>query len=198
VVGDLIVDHGTFEFLDKVFRIDKGVLRFSGDTPPTPVINVVTSAQAKDVLAKVIINGTPAHLKVSFDSEPPMPQNEILSAVLFGRSLNRLPPMQALRLARALDKLSGGTTGASLDVMRKLKDVLYLDELSAGEGKSGDMTLQAGKYLTDDVYLKGTKGLNPRDDSLSVEVEITPNIGLESEMGADSQGGIGLNWRYDY
>jgi len=198
IVGALNVQRGSFEFLDKVFTIKEGEIRFSGGTPPSPVLKVVTSSQAKNMEALVIITGTPENLQITFDSIPPMPKNEILSAVLFGRSTDSLTPLQALRLARALDQLSGGATGVSLDVMQSLKGILGVDELSATEGESGDMALQAGKYLTDGVYLKGTKGLSPRDDSLSIEVEITPNLGLESEMGGDSQGGLGLNWRYDY
>lgn len=198
IVGLLTVSRGSFEFLEQIFQIDEGRIRFSGGSPPSPVLKIVTSTQARDVTAKVIISGTVQHLTITFDSEPSLPQNEILAAVLFGRSLDSLTPLQALRLARALDQLSGGSSGGSLDVLQNLKSVMHVDELSAGEGKSGDMTLQAGKYLSDGVYLKGTKGLDPRDDSVSVEVEITPNLGLESEMGSDSQGGVGLNWRYDY
>lgn len=198
IVGALKVQRGNFEFLDKNFTIKEGEIRFSGGTPPSPVLNVVTSSQAPNLEALVIISGTPQNLKITFDSNPPRPQNEILSAVLFGRSTDSLTPLQAIRLARALDQLAGGSTGNSLDILSNIKGVLGVDQLSAGEGESGDMALQAGKYLTDGVYLKGTKGLSPRDDSLSVEVEITPNLGLESQMGADSQGGVGLNWRYDY
>jgi hypothetical protein len=29
-------------------------------------------------------------------------------------------------------------------------------------------------------------------------VEITPNITVGTEVGVDSQGGVSLNWRWDY
>ncbi len=44
----------------------------------------------------------------------------------------------------------------------------------------------------------GGQGLDPRDDTGGVEIDISPPLGLESQMGRESQGGIGLNWRYDY
>ncbi len=198
ITGKLGVSRGTFDFLDNVFNIDEGELRFAGGSPPSPVINVVTSSQANDILAKVTISGTIQYLSITLSSEPPRPDNEILAAVLFGKPLDKITPLQAVRLARAVDQITGSASGYDIEVMQNLKRMLGVDELSAGEGASGDMVLQAGKHITDDVYVKGTKGLDPRDDSLSVEVEITPHLGLETEMGADSQSGIGLNWRMDY
>lgn len=198
IVGTLDVKRGTFDFLDKKFEIEEGNLTFTGASPPSPTIRVVTATQAADIIARVIVQGTPENLNISFSSEPYLPQNEILAAVLFGRRLDSLTPMQAVRLASAVNQLSGGGGGSSFNVIDDVKDALGVDELTAGEGKSGGTTLEAGKYITDDVYLKGSKGLDPRDDNVSVEVQITPNLGLESEMGADSSGGLGVNWRYDY
>jgi len=33
---------------------------------------------------------------------------------------------------------------------------------------------------------------------VAVEVDITPNISLESKVGADSNQGVGVNWKWDY
>lgn len=198
IIGGLQVERGTFDFLDRVFRIDEGLIQFSGATPPTPDLRVVATTNAAAILAKVILAGTPQNLKITLDSDPAVPENEILAAVLFGRSLDSLTPMQALRLARAVDQLArGGSSGP--DITRTIARGVGLDDLSTGEGAAtGGTTVQAGKYVTDNVYLKGGKGLDPRDDTVGVEIEISPQLGLESQMGRESQGGIGLNWRYDY
>lgn len=198
IVGGLQVERGTFDFLDRVFRIEEGLIQFSGATPPTPDLRVVATTNAAAILAKVILAGTPENLRVTLDSDPVVPENEILAAVLFGRSLDSLTPLQALRLARAVDQLArGGSSGP--DISRTIARGVGLDDLSTGEGgTTGGTTVQAGKYVTDNVYLKGGKGLDPRDDTVGVEIEISPRLGLESQMGRESQGGIGLNWRYDY
>lgn len=197
IVGGLQVERGTFDFLDRVFRIDEGLIQFSGTTPPTPDLRVVATTSAASILAKIILSGTPQNLRITLDSDPVVPENEILAAVLFGRSLDSLTPMQALRLAQAVDQLARGSSSPGLT--RTLARSFGLDDLSAGNGAAtGGTTVEAGKYVTDRVYLKGGKGLDPRDDTVGVEIEISPQLGLESQMGRESQGGIGLNWRYDY
>ncbi len=198
VSGGLQVRRGTLDFLDKNFTITEGELFLGGGTPPVPVLKVVTSAQSQNLVAKVTVQGTVTDLTFTLSSEPEAPQSEILADVLFGRSSDNLNAFQAIRLASALKQLSGESGGMSLDIMSDLKKVLDVDSLSAGEGKSGDTTVQAGKYIGDNIYVKGQKGLNPGDDSMSVEVELTPQLELESEIGADSQSGVGLNWRIDY
>ncbi len=198
ISGGLEVRRGSLDFLDKNFTIEQGELRFGGGTPPSPLLEVVTSARAANLVAKVTVSGPVNDLSFRLSSDPVVPQSEILADVLFGRSLDRITPLQAIRLARALDQLAGNTGGASMDVLGSMKKALDVDSLSAGEGETGGTTLQAGKYIGDKIYVQGQKGLNPKDDSMSVEVEILPQLELESEIGADSQGGIGLNWRLDY
>ena len=55
-----------------------------------------------------------------------------------------------------------------------------------------------GKYLNDDVYVEIEKGVGSEGGKVSVEVDITPNISVESEVGLDAQSGVGINWKWDY
>lgn len=48
-----------------------------------------------------------------------------------------------------------------------------------------------GKYLSDRVYLEAEQGLDNQSSKASVSVEVTPKITFESEIGANSEGGIG-------
>lgn len=48
--------------------------------------------------------------------------------------------------------------------------------------------MSAGKYLRDGVYLEVEKGVGPESGKSSVEVEMTPNITLETEVGENAQG----------
>lgn len=49
----------------------------------------------------------------------------------------------------------------------------------------------AEKYLSDIVYLEAEQGLDTQSSKASVQVEVTPNITFDSEIGANSEGGIG-------
>ena len=84
-----------------------------------------------------------------------------------------------------------------LDRTRKLLGVDQL-EVKQPDENGGGTALSAGKYVGDNVYLQVEQGLGPESGKVSVEVEVTPNITVESEVGVDSQGGAGINWKWDY
>ena len=86
------------------------------------------------------------------------------------------------------------------DFMDNTRRLIGLDQLSLtqSEDKENTPSVSAGKYLKENVYLQVEKGLGSEGDKLSVEVQVTPNISVESEAGRDGQGGIGLNWEWTY
>ena len=97
----------------------------------------------------------------------------------------------------ALNTLSGGR---GLDVSGRARKMLRVDRLevkSAGE-KASETRVSAGKYLGDKLYLEVEKGVGSEPGAASVEMEITPNISVETEVGEDAQAGVGLNWKWDY
>jgi translocation and assembly module TamB len=55
-----------------------------------------------------------------------------------------------------------------------------------------------GTDLTDSIYLELEKGLSSDDDAVSVDMELTPSIGVETEVGTDSTGKAGIYWKRDY
>jgi len=61
-----------------------------------------------------------------------------------------------------------------------------------------ETTISAGKYLRDGVYLEVEKGAGPESGKTSVEVEVTRRITLETEVGENAEGGVGVFWKKDY
>jgi translocation and assembly module TamB len=203
VMGTLNVVRGHLNLFGKRFVLTKGNLAFNGNIPPSPNFDVIGEHKRSDITARVQLRGTPSAIVVTLESDPPLPEDEILARVLFGRSVTNVTPVQALQLAHAVNTLAGGG-GGILDVMdrtRKLLGVERLDIKQAGE-LDGKAALSIGKYLMEGVYFEVDKvvgtGLDPEGDKVSVEVEITPNITVETEAGVDGQGGVGLNWKWDY
>jgi autotransporter translocation and assembly factor TamB len=84
--------------------------------------------------------------------------------------------------------------------MEKTRKVLGVDQLELKtDGQEADeATLGAGKYLSDRVYLEVEQGLDPQSSKAKVQVEVTPNITVESEIGANSEGGMGVRWKWNY
>jgi autotransporter translocation and assembly factor TamB len=129
-----------------------------------------------------------------------MPSDEILAHLLFGRSATNITPFQALRLAQAVNSLRGGGSGGMFDFMDRTRRLMGVDEFNINQsgGKKGETSASVGKYMRDNVYLEVEQGLGADTGKVSVEIELTPHIAVETDMGAAGQGGVGVNWKWDY
>jgi|GEM_PF-1937973 len=197
ITGSLSVVRGTFNFLGKSFALKKGVIDFAGGYPALPQVDVLAEARRKDLTVQLEITGFTRELVVNLSSEPHLPRDEILSQLLFGRNVTGISPLQAAQLATALNTLAGGGGFDWMGSTRRILGVDHLEVKTTGE-KMEDTKISAGKYLGDKVYIEVERGLGPESGKASVQLEITPNINVETEMGTNAEGGVGVNWKWDY
>jgi translocation and assembly module TamB len=196
LTGTLQIRRGAFDLLDRRFDLRRGVITFTGQSPPNPTIDIEAVAQATDVTAIVRIGGDASAPTIALESEPPLPEDEVLSRLMFNRAANSITPLQAVQLAAAVNRLRGGGPG----VLDRLRTALGVDTLDVGGGDEGDAgtTVRAGKYLSEGVYVEGETGTASQSSKARVEVEILPNVSLQAETGADANSGVGVKWKYDY
>ncbi|MEM7022583.1 MAG: translocation/assembly module TamB domain-containing protein [Pseudomonadota bacterium] len=200
LTGTLSIRRGFFDLLDRRFDLRRGEIEFSGVSPPNPTIDLEAVARAVDITAIISVEGNAKDPKLTLESEPPLPEDEVLSRLLFNREASSITPVQAVQLAAAVDRLRGG----GVDVLGRLRAAIGVDTLdvsnssdSEGDGISGSR-LRAGKYLTDDVYVEAERGTEAQSGRARVEVEILPNLSLQADTGEDANSGVGLQWRFDY
>ena len=204
VEGELDVRRGYFDLLDRRFTIDRGAIDFAGSRPPVPMIDIAATAKTVEVNVTVALQGPALDPKVTLSSEPALPQDEILSRLLFGTSAARITPMQGLRLAAAVQELQGGgMVSGALTKFRRAVGVDTLDVQSTeATDDAGETTQQTsarvGKYVTDKVYLEVEQGVTDGGSKARVQVDLTPNLSVGSTVDDQSQTGVGVQWRYDY
>lgn len=196
VVGRIESKQGRLDLLGYRFKFDKGIIDFDGASPPIPTLDIETSTMTKDGFkAMVLITGPATEPMLKLNSDPPLPEDEILSHVLFGKDATNITPVEALQLANVVSMLAGG---GNLDAFNGFRDAMGLDTLSmGGDGFSGT-SVKAGKYLTDKIYMEMEKGLTRDFTTTTVEVELFPEIKLDSEFDQNSNGALGLKWKRDY
>ncbi|HTH17705.1 MAG TPA: translocation/assembly module TamB domain-containing protein [Magnetospirillum sp.] len=209
LTGKLTVARGQFDFLGKQFKLtNDSTVTFQGGDTIDPALDVTADASATDITAQVQVTGTAKEPTLTITSQPPLPQDEVLARVLFGRSAGALSAFQQVQLAQlAASGFTGG--GSGFDPIGKVRGFLGLDVLGVGssETKSGSQqtassamggpTLSAGKYVGPDTFVRveqGTSGLG----KVTVEQDIGGGFSLESSLGEQSGGGVGFNWRRDY
>lgn len=195
--GDLSARRGRYEEFGRRFVLDQAYLRFQGTIPPSPYLDIIATTDADDIQASVNLSGSIEDPKIKLSSVPSLPEDEILSRVLFGKNIQKITPFQAIQLKQTLDRFTGNG-GSGFDPLGKLRDLTGLDDIRVDTDDEGQASVGAGKYLTEDVYLELEKGAGEQSGTANIQVEITPSISLESEVGQDAQAGAGVMWKWDY
>lgn len=192
--GALTIESGQFNLLTRNFVLTEGQLRLIDETIH---LNIVATHQRGDVMIEAMLRGPIDALELSLRSDPVLPEDEIVAQLLFGKAVQNMTPWQALQLASAINQLRGGE---SLDLLLATRDTLGLDtlEIETTEDEEAPAILRIGRYLNSRVYLELDTELDAeRSLSGRVEVELTPNLFLETQTGG-SGGRFHLRWRRDY
>ncbi len=189
------VVRGDYDFAGKRFEFDnRGVIHLA--TQPQDIRLDLTATRDDPSLTAVInIQGTAAKPEITLTSSPVLPNDEVLSQVLFGSSASQLSPMEGAELASALSALAGGS---GLDVLGNLRSFAHLDRLALGGATGEGVEVSGGKYVTDNVYLELTGG-GREGPSGQVEWRVRKDLSVVSTIagsGGDSQ--IEVRWRKDY
>lgn len=197
LTGELSVIRGHFNFLGKRLDLTRGVVSFPGDLPPSPVLDVTAEARTREITVFLALTGKVDSPDLVLTSQPPLPSDEILSRLLFGRSVTQISPLQAVQLAHALDVLAGRRRFDLIDHTRRVLglDLLEIRDLGV---EMDEAALRAGKYLAENVYIQVEQGLGPESGRASLQWEVTPNITIQTEVGINAEAGAGVQWRWDY
>lgn len=193
VVGKAEIIRGRFNLLGKRFVFQDSTVRMNGD-PMAAVLDITAAREADDITAYVNVSGTPRRPQIDLRAEPDVPEDEVLSRILFGRSPSELSALEAARLATALTQLSGGK---GFDLLGGLEDSLGLDTLDLGQSDAGDFEVTTGKYISNDVYVELTTG-SDGSPGLSVEWEPLNNITVGAETIPGEGQDVSIKWKRDF
>lgn len=194
--GQVNVIRGQYKFLDKLFKISKGHVTIHDQDI---YLDFTANAQFQDMQVTINVTGRPEKIKIKLASSPSMPEDQILAKILFNKDITSLTPLQSLKLANALRKLTGHGGGGGLDLLGSTRDFLKLDELNVETDDAGDPSVGVGKYIGDNIYIKGSQGTSAESTKFSVNIDVTKNITIESSTGVGSQNNdIKIFWKKDY
>jgi translocation and assembly module TamB len=212
ISGSLEQIRGSVDLLGKTFTITRGAITFDGSAKLDPVLDIVAEASTADITAQVQISGVASAPKVTLSSTPPVPQDEILSRVLFNQGVGQLSAGEGMQLAAAAATLAGGGPG----ILDKLRGSLGLDWFRLGSSPSspttgtlnqraaasgsgaGGTALSAGKYIAPGVSVGVSQGVSPPTSKVTVQIEVRPHLTIGGEAGQSGSTGIGVNYNYDY
>jgi translocation and assembly module TamB len=198
ITGALKLRRGDFNLLSQRLEFNRGTVTFSGGEKIDPVLDFAATTKLPEADVTVTITGSAAKPVITLTSSPPLPQDEILARLLFGKASGALSPFEAVQLAQAMAELTGVESGPG--VLDKVRKSLGLDRLNveAGEGATAAPSLSAGRYVSRGVFVGAKQGATANSSAATVEIEVTPNVKIETDVGADSSGKAGVNLEWNY
>lgn len=197
VTGDVELIRGTLGFAGRSFELSDGHLAFSSGDPFDPTIAMNATDEVEDVTVKVNVSGQAMTPQITFSSVPDLPQDEVLSRILFGSSVGNLSTIQTVQLAASLNSLRA--SGGGLNPLGKLRSASGVDRLRilGPDGSERGAALAAGQYLTDDIYVEfitDARGFT----ATQLEVSLTPALSVLSQAGGSGSTDVKVRYRKDY
>lgn len=190
-VGAFELIRGRIVILGQRIAFDEGRLTFFGDLNPS--IRFVAETRTREVVVRVIVEGEARDPEIRFESDPDLPQDEVLAQLLFGRSLTDLSPFQLAQLAAAVAELAGSGGGPGL--LEQFRIAAGLDNLEIITDPQGGTAAQAGRYIADNVYVGVRAG--ERSSGVTVNLDLTDELTLRGEALTD-ESSIGLYYEREY
>ncbi|GGJ65761.1 hypothetical protein CDQ92_20390 [Sphingopyxis bauzanensis] len=198
VTGEIELVRGTLGFAGRSFELQEGRVTFPTGDAYDPAIRLLASDTIETVTVSVAVSGRASNPQIAFSSVPGLPQDEIVSRILFGDSITSLSPLQAVQLASSLNTLSSGGGGLSpLGALQSATGIDRLRVLGPDDTVGRGTALAAGQYITKDIYLEvitDARGYT----ATQLEISLTRALSLLSQAGGSGQSNLSIRYRKDY
>ena len=197
--GKISIVRGALDFGGRSFEFEKGLITFDPNAGLDPYLSISAASETKsDIKAGLKITGRASKPSISLYSNPTLPQDDIMSYVLFGKPAQNLSALETVQVARAVAQLTNfgglGGGGSVLGFARKFAGVDVLSVNTEGDA----VGLSAGKYIRDGVFVSVNQDLSGQAGNVSVEIEATDNITVATDVGQDADASVSINWKKDY
>jgi translocation and assembly module TamB len=191
-VGAFSLIRGRLSILGQRLIFETGTVTLLGDLDPQ--LNFVARTEGDGITVFVTLSGRASAPDISFTSNPVLPQDEVLSRLVFNRSMGELSPIQLAQLAAAAAELAGGSGGSLVDSLRGAAGLADLDIVTDDQGNVG---VQAGTYIQDNVYLGVTAGANGQS-RVTINLDVTDSLTVKGSAGQNGDTSVGVFYEQDY
>ena len=180
--GELSIEEGKYTAYARKLDIQRGRLIFTGGPVDNPGVDIRAVKQYPDVTAGVNVRGTLVQPRLSFFSEPSLPQSQIVSLILAGGSLETA---QSGAGNEAL--LQGGAILAQqLGSRVGIEDVSLESDPSiqrSGASQTNETSLVLGKYLSPRLYVSYGVSLTQQLNTLKLRYSLGDHWTVKTEVG---------------
>jgi translocation and assembly module TamB len=197
ITGDAVLRRGTYDFAGRRFDLIRGNIRFKGESPINPELDIAAEVRERGLNAQIRVTGQSERPEIAFTSTPALPQDELLSRILFGTSITNLSAPEAVQLASAVASLNDPRGLDPINVVRRSIGLDRLRILPADVTQGIGTQIAAGKYFGRRVYVEVvTDGRGY--SATTVEYQITRWLSLLSSISTIGRESVNVRVSRDY
>ena len=210
IAGGFDMRRGSFDLGGPTLKFSSGKVSFNGtgvSQKIDPTLDFVAESTSNNITARLTVTGYADAPRIALTSTPELPQDEILARLLFGTSAKDLTPLQLAQIASAVATITGVGGDNPLVAVQKS---LGLDRLATGSTPAGGTTVEAGRYVSERVYV-GAKQNTQGGTQAQVQYDLTKNLKLQATVGTggtvpvqgttpdnDPGSSVGLSYQFEY
>ena len=190
LTGEVNTVRGIYQFQGRRFEILRdGRIRFAGTEELDPQLESEARRVISGVETFVRVQGTLTQPELTFSSNPPLDQADILSLIVFNAPINELGEGQQISLAQRAGALAGGYLASGL--AQSIGDALKLDEFEIqAQGERGlGPTLTIGEQIGGRTCFRMRQGFGAEQATeFILEYQIADYLRLQGTV-AETAGG---------
>ena len=182
--GQLRLLSGSYRALGQHLVLRKSRINFIGpaDSPYISIEAIRDPEKVEDgVVAGVRVTGTPDSLELAIFSEPSMSQENALSYITTGKSVENSSGSSNSQIASLLVDLGGSR---SSETLKNFGDSVGISEVSlASQGFGDEQSIGVSGYIAPDVQLSYGVGIFDDFTIVAIRYELFKNFYLEASNG---------------
>ncbi len=179
--GELSVADGKYAALGRRLDIQRGRLIFSGGLLADPGVDLRAQKQFPDMIAGVNVRGTLRAPRMTFFSEPALPQAQIVSLILAGGAFESAQSEERDAGSRRSEVLAQG--GAV--IAQQLGSKVGIEDVSIEQDLSNETSLVLGKYLSPRLYVSYGISLAESINTIKLRYTLGDRWTLRTEAGKE-------------
>ncbi len=183
--GELGIAEGKYAALGRRLDIERGRLIFSGGLLADPGVDLRATKEFPDVRAGVNVRGTLREPRMTFFSEPSLPQSQVVSLILAGGTLESAQNSTLANSGRDALLAQGGAILA-----QQLGQRIGIEDVGIEQNLANETSLVFGKYLSSRLYVSYGVSLAEAINTLKLRYSINDRWTLRTEAGKEASAEI--------
>ena len=160
--------------------IERGRLLFNGGALSNPGVDIRAVKRLPDIVAGANVRGTLREPRLSFFSDPPISQTQIVSLLVAGGTLESLQSDAVAQVSHSRSQIlaQGGAILAS-----ELGAQLGLEDITVESNRQNQTSLVLGKYLSPRLYVSYGVSLTESINTVKAQYTLGDHGTIKTEAG---------------